>query len=147
MVWDILLQAAAEVFVGAAVGAAVGYGVAAIIEGLSRAFTRLWENLVASAKAIFGAVREATQRYLALVAQFLENNWPQIESYLRREFGYRSEWWLAVFKHGVDTIRALGDPNQSYRQPFVVSLKPVNGQESVQLPTMQNPLVTSLTLS
>ncbi|MGK7902993.1 MAG: hypothetical protein AB4352_16600, partial [Hormoscilla sp.] len=71
MVWDILLQAAAEVFVGAAVGAAVGYGVAAIIEGLSRAFTRLWENLVASAKAIFGAVREATQRYLALVAQFL----------------------------------------------------------------------------
>ena len=146
MVWDIILQAAAEVFVGAAVGAAVGYGVAAIIEGLSRAFARLWENLVASAKTIFRYLTDATQRYLALVAQFLDNNWPQIESYLRQEFGYRSEWLLAVFRHGIDIILALGDPRNMNRQPIVISLKPLKDQQNVQLPTMQSPIVATLTI-
>lgn len=50
MVWDILLQAAAGFFIGAA----VGYGLAAIIvDALSRAFARLWENLVATSKEIW----------------------------------------------------------------------------------------------
>ena len=59
MVWDILLQAAAGIFIGAA----VGYGLAAIVRALSRAFARLWENLVATTKEIWGYITEATQHY------------------------------------------------------------------------------------
>jgi protein tyrosine/serine phosphatase len=82
--WNILLQVAAA-FV---VGAAVGYGFATIVEALSRAFSKLWENLIIASQEIFGYLREATKYYLALVAQFLDNNWSDIESYLRQEFGY-----------------------------------------------------------
>ena len=47
--WDILLQAAAA-FV---VGAAVGYGFATIVEALSTAFSKLWENLVIASQEIY----------------------------------------------------------------------------------------------
>ncbi len=142
MVWDILLQAAAA-FV---LGAAAGYAFAAIVEALSRAFARLWENLVAAVKEIWGYATEATKYYLALIAQFLDKNWPEIESYLRQEFGYSREWLLAVFQDGLDTILAFVDPRQTYREPFVMSVRPVNQEEGVQLPTVQNPMVTKLTV-
>ncbi|HIK09666.1 MAG TPA: hypothetical protein IGS52_05270 [Oscillatoriaceae cyanobacterium M33_DOE_052] len=142
MVWDILLQAAAA-FV---VGAAAGYAFVAIVEALSRAFARLWDSLVATVKEIWGYVTEATKYYLALVAQFLDNNWSKIESYLRQEFGYSREWLLAVFQDGLDTILAFVEPGQTYRPPFVISVRPVNQEEGVQLPTVQNPIVTKLTV-
>lgn len=148
MVWDVILQTAAEMIVGAAVGAAVGYGVAAIIEALSVAFERLWKNFVATSKQIWGYVTEATEHYLALVAQFLDNNWPEIESYLRQEFGYRNEWLLATFKHGLDTVVAFVDPKQTYREPFLISVRPLdNKYDGIQLPSVQNPMVTKLSLS
>ncbi len=143
MVWDILLQAAAAFFIGAA----AGYAFVEIVEALSRAFSRLWENLVATVQEIWGYVTEATKYYLALIAQFLDNNWPEIESYLRQEFGYRREWLLAVFQDRSDILLAFIDPNQTYKQPFVISVKSVNQEEGVQLPTEQNPFVTSLSLS
>lgn len=146
--WDIILQGIGEIVLGAAVGAAVGYGVAAIIEGLSRAFAKLWENLVAAAKTIFSYVTEATQHYLASIAQYLDRNWSDIEYYLRQEFGYRrSEWLLAVFRNGLDTVLAFVDTTQTNRKPAIISLKPVGNQKDVQLPTVQSqPIVAVLTL-
>ncbi|MCU0517505.1 MAG: hypothetical protein MUC60_11725 [Oscillatoria sp. Prado101] len=109
-----------------------------IVEALSRAFARLWENLVAAVKEIWGYVTEATKYYLALIAQFLDNNWPEIESYLRQEFGYSREWLLAVFLDDLDTILAFIDPRQTYREPFVLSVRSVNQEEGVQLPVEPN---------
>lgn len=140
MVWDILLQAAA----GFIIGAAAGYAFGAIVEALSRAFTYVWEQFVGGIQQIWGYVTEATKYYLALVAQFLDNNWPEIESYLRREFGYRSEWLLAVFRDGFDVIVAFVDPKRSDMQPVMISLKPLEDQD-VQLPRMQDqPIVAVL---
>lgn len=142
--WDILLQAAAA-FV---VGAAVGYGFAAIVEALSRAFATLWENLVIASQEIFGYLTEATKYYLALVAQFLDNNWSEIESYLQQEFGYRSEWLIGIFRDGLDILIAIADPNQQYKDPVVISITALDSkqQAEVQLPTVQNPIVTLLTV-
>lgn len=140
MVWDILLQVAA----GFIIGAAAGYAFAAIVKALSRAFAYVWEQLVAGIQQIWGYVTEATKYYLALVAQFLDNNWPEIKSYLRQEFGYRSEWLLAIFRDGLDVIVAFVDPKRSDMQPVMISLKPLE-DEDVQLPTMQNePIVAVL---
>jgi hypothetical protein len=142
--WDILLQAAAA-FV---VGADVGYGFATIVEALSRAFSKLWENLIIASQEIFGYLREATKYYLALVAQFLDNNWSEIESYLRQEFGYRSEWLIGVFRDGLDILIAIADPNQQHKDPVVISITALDSkqQAEVQLPTVQNPIVTVLTV-
>jgi len=101
MVWDILLQAAA----GFLVGAAVGYGVSAIIDALSRAFANLWRGFVASAKAIWGYVSEATEHLYAVVSQILDNNWSEIQSYIRREFGYvLSSYLVVLFRQGASLL-------------------------------------------
>ena len=142
MAWDILLQAAA----GLLIGAAAGYAFAAIVRALSRAFASLWEQLVARIRQMWGYVTDATKYYLALLAQFLDNNWPEIESYLRQAFGYRSEWLLGVFRDGLDVIIAFGDPKNPYTQPAMISLKPVDDQ-NVQLPrTQDDPIVLTLSV-
>ena len=139
--WDIVLQAAASVLIGAA----VGYGVAAIVEALSRAFARLWKNLVVSAKEIFGYVKEATERYLALIAQYLDNNWSEIESYLRAELGYSSDWNVAIFQKGKDAFLAVANPRTYQDESLLFSLGVAEGE--VNLPSKQNPIVTTLSLS
>jgi len=139
--WDIVLQAAASFLLGAA----VGYGVAAIVDALSRGFARLWQNLVASAKEIFGYVREATERYLALLAQYLDNNWPEIEAYLRAELGYSSDWLIAIFQQGKDAFLAVANPRTYQEESLLFSLGVVEGE--VQLPSEQNPIITTLSLS
>ncbi len=139
--WDILLQAAASILLGVA----VGYGVAAIVDALSRAFARLWRNLVASAKEIFGYVREATERYLALLAQYLDNNWPEIEAYLRAELGYSSDWLIAIFQQGNDAFLAVANPRTYQEKSLLFSLGVAEDQ--VQLPSEQNPIKTELSLS
>lgn len=143
--WDAIFQAATEILVGAAVGAAVGYGVAAIVEALSRAFARLWENLVAVAKEIFGYVREATQRYLALIAQFLDNNWDEIEAQLRAQLGYSADWLIAIFQEGRDAFLAVANPVTYQTESLVFSLG--IAEDQAQLPSRQNPIVTRLSLS
>lgn len=139
--WDYLIQAAAS-FV---IGAAIGYGVAAIVEALSRAFARLWENLVAVAKEIFGYIREATQRYLALIAQYLDNNWSEIEAYLRSELGYSADWLIGIFQEGRDAFLAVANPRTYQNQSLVFSLG--IAEDQVQLPSQQNPIITRLSLS
>ncbi len=143
--WDVIFQAAAEILIGAAVGAAVGYGVAAIVEALSRAFAQLWENLVASAKEIFGYVKESTQRYLALIAQSLDNNWSEIETHLRSELGYSADWLIAIFQEGKDAFIAFANPRTYQSQSLVFSLG--IAEDQTQLPSQQNPIVTRLSLS
>lgn len=143
--WDFIFQTAAEILVGAVVGAAVGYGVAAIVEALSRAFARLWENLVAVAKEIFGYVKEATQRYLALIAQYLDNNWPQFEAYLRQELGYSNDWLIALFQEGQDAFLAVANPRTYQNQSLLFSLG--IAEDQIQLPSRQNPIATRLSLS
>lgn len=143
--WDAIFQAAAEIFVGAAVGAAVGYGVAVIVEALSRAFARLWENLVAVAKEIFGYVREATQRYLALIAQFLDNNWYEIEAQLRAQLGYSADWIIAIFQEGRDAFLQIAHPSTYQSQSLIFSLG--IAEDQTQLPSQQNPIITRLSLS
>lgn len=142
---DALFQVAAEILIGAAIGTAVGYGVAAIVDALSRAFARLWENLVAATKEIFGYVREATERYLAQIAQYLDNNWSEIEAYLRSELGYSSDWLIAIFQEGKDAFLAVANPRTYQNQSLVFSLG--IAEDQVQLPSMQNPIVRRLSLS
>jgi flagellar biosynthesis protein FliR len=96
MVWDILLEAAASLIIGAA----VGYGFAVIVEALSRNFANLWEDFVAIAQSLFSYVSEATKYFFATLIQSLENNWVEIESYLRQEFGYRRNWLVGIFREG-----------------------------------------------
>ncbi|MCC3410864.1 MULTISPECIES: hypothetical protein [unclassified Microcoleus] len=143
MVWDILLQAAA----GFILGAAVGYGVGAVIDALSRVFAELWENLVAATREIWGYVTEATQYLLANIAQFLDNTWSEIEYYLRQEFGYRREWWIAVFREGREVFLGFIDPTSSQNQSVIGSIGMLEPGTDVQLPTKQNPIVTKLTLA
>lgn len=143
--WDAIFQAAAEILIGAAVGAAVGYGVAAIVDALSQAFARLWKNWVASAKAIFGYVKESTERYLALLAQYLDNNWPGIESYIRAELGYSSDWLIAIFQKGRDAFMVIANPKTVQHKSSIFSLGAAEDQ--VQLPSLQNPIATRLSLS
>ncbi|MEC4983541.1 MAG: hypothetical protein SAJ37_17165 [Oscillatoria sp. PMC 1068.18] len=144
--WDILIQSAAEILIGAAVGAAVGYGVAAIVDALSRKFTQVWREFVARAKAIWGYVAEATQHFLAIVAQYLENHWSEITSWLRRELGYASSWVVALFQQGNEAFLAFANPNRLQGQSGIISLGPVKDKK-VQLPTKQNPVVTTIALS
>ncbi|NJR76750.1 MAG: hypothetical protein HC773_30825 [Scytonema sp. CRU_2_7] len=131
--WDILLQAAAA-FV---VGASVGYGFAAIVEALSKAFARLWQNLVIASQEIFGYLREATKYYLALLAQFLDNNWSEIESYLRQEFGYRSEWLIGIFRDGLDVLIAIADPKQQHKDPVVISITALDSKQQLKYNYLQ----------
>jgi hypothetical protein len=137
--WDILLQAAA----GILIGAAVGYGVAAIIEAISKKFADFWEELVATAKEIWGYVTEATQHYLALVAQYLDNNWSEITDWLRKEVGYARSWIVALLAEDNEAYLVF---TNSQEQSGVISLGPVK-DSNVQLATSQNPMVTVLELS
>ena len=116
--WDILFQAAA----GLLIGAAVGYGVAAIVDALSRKFAQFWQELVATAKEIWGYVTEGTQHYLALVAQFLHNNWPEITRWLRQELGYASSWVVGLFGQGNEAFLAFANANNLQGQSGIISL-------------------------
>ena len=140
--WDMLFQAV----VGAAVGYAVGYGVAAIIDVLSRKFAQVWRELVATAKKIWSYVSEATQHFLALVSQFLDNNWPEITKWLRQELGYASSWVVALFAQGNEAFLVFGHPNNLQGQSGIISLGAVK-DTNVQLPRQQNPIVTTISLA
>ncbi len=144
--WDVLFQAAAEILVGAAVGAAVGYGVAAIIDALSQKFAQVWQELVATAKVIWGYVAEATQHFLALVSQYLDENWPEITTWLRQELGYASSWVVGLFIEGNEAFLAFVDPNHLQGQSGIISLGVVK-DKNVQLQTIQNPIVTTIALA
>ena len=138
MVWDILFQAAA----GLLVGAAVGYGVASIVDALSRAFASLWRGFVASAKAIWGYVSEATEHLYAVVSQILDDNWSEIQSYISQEFGYSlSSYLVVLFRQGAEVLVGFLDPrNQQKASCITLGEAPSN----VQLP--EQGLVTELNL-
>jgi hypothetical protein len=143
MVWNILIQAA----VGFVAGAAVGYGVSAIIEALSKNFANLWQGFVSAAKAIFSYLSEATKYFLALVAQFIQDNWQEIEYYLRQQLGYENEWLIAVFKYGLDIFVSFYNPNNLSAGSRIIKLQPTENQEDIQLPKMQDePIVATLSL-
>lgn len=139
MVWDILLQAAA----GLLVGAAVGYGVGAIVDALSRAFAKLWHGFVASAKDIWSYVSEATEHFYAVVSQILDENWSEVQTYIRQEFGYTLNSYLVVlFRQGAEVLVGFLDPqNQQKASAITLGEAPNN----VQLP--EQGLVTNLTLA
>jgi hypothetical protein len=139
MVWDILLQAAA----GLLVGAAVGYGVAAIVDALSRSFASLWRGFVASAKAIWSYISEATEHLYAVVSQILQNNWSEIQSYIRQEFGYALNSYLVVLgKLGTEVVVGFIDPRNQQKASLITLGEAPN---NVQLP--EQGLVTELNLS
>lgn len=140
MVWNIIWQVGASILFGAA----VGYGVAAIVETLSSAFARLYEGFVEVTQQIWGYITEATQHILASIAQWMDQNWAEIEDYLRQEIGYRREWWVVVFQEMGELIVGFIDPLNSQNRSGV-SFGPVT-DENVQLPTNQNPIVNKLTL-
>lgn len=131
--------------IGFFVGAAVGYGVAAIVEALSQAFARLWKNLVASAKKVFGYIKEATEHYLALIAQYLDKNWYQIEAQLRAQLGYSSDWIIAIFYEAQQSFIQVFHPRNYQSKSMIFSFKVADNQ--FQRPTKQNPIVTTLSLA
>lgn len=125
-------------------GYAVGYGVAAIVEALSVAFANLYRNLVSSATKIFGYLKDETKRYLALIAQQLDNNWSKLESQLRRELGYSSEWLIAIFSEKQKSFVQIFHPRSYQQKSMIFSMGVAENQ--AQLPTKQNPLITTLSL-
>jgi hypothetical protein len=142
MVWDVLLQIGASMLLGAA----VGYGVSAIINALSKAFARLWEGFVGAVQQMWGYITEATQHLLAVIAQWMDQSWSEVEDYLRQEIGYRKEWWVAVFMEEQEILVGFIDPLSSQGQSAIVSLGVLEQGRDVQLPTSQNPIVHSLVL-
>ena len=140
--WDIIFQAAA----GILIGAAVGYGVAALLEALSEKFAQVWEELVETAKIIWGYVTEATEHFLALVSQYLDNNWSEIMSWLRQELGYSSSCIVGLFAEGNEAFLGFANPNNLQGQSGIISLGVVEDQ-NIQLPTRQNPMITTIALS
>jgi hypothetical protein len=141
-VWDVLFQIGASILLGAA----VGYGVAAIIDALSQAFARLWEGLVGAVREIWGYINEATQHLLAVIAQWMDQTWAEIEDYLRQEFGYRREWWVAIFMEAREVFVGFVDPLSSQGESTVISLGVLEPGKDVQLPTSQNPIAHKLVL-
>lgn len=138
MVWDILLQAAA----GFVFGAAVGYGVAAIVDALSRSFASLWRGFVASAKAIWSYVSEASEHLYAVVSQILDENWSEIQSYIRQEFGYVLNSYLVVlFRRDSEILVGFVDPRNQQKASCITLGEAPN---DAQLP--EQGLVTELTL-
>lgn len=131
--------------IGFFVGYAVGYGVAAIVEALSQAFARLYRNLVASAKKVFGYIKEATEHYLALIAQYLDKNWNRIEAQLRAQLGYSSDWIIAIFHEAQQSFIQVFHPRNYQSKSLLWSLTIAENQS--QLPTKQNPVVTTLSLA
>lgn len=142
MVWDVLFQIGASILLGAA----VGYGVAAIVDALSRAFARLWEGFVGVVREIWSYVTEATQHLLAVIAQWMDQSWSEIEDYLRQEIGYRREWLVAVFMEELEVFVGFVDPLSSQGQSAIVSLGVLESGKDVQLPTSQNPIAHTLVL-
>lgn len=131
--------------VGFFIGFFVGYGVAAIIEALSVAFATLYRNLVSSATKLFGSLKEATEHYLAVIAQHLDKNWSKIESQLRRELGYSTEWLIAIFSERQQSFVQILHPRSYQEKSLMFSLGPADSK--AQLPTKQNPVMTVLSLS
>ncbi|MDJ1181407.1 hypothetical protein PJF56_21310 [Roseofilum sp. BLCC_M91] len=131
--------------IGFFIGYGVGYGVAAIIDALSQAFARLYRNLVSSAKQVFGYIKEATEYYLALIAQYLDKNWDTIEKQLRNELGYSSDWLIAIFYEAQKTFVQIFHPQKIQGKSMLFSLKVATNQS--QLPTKQNPVVNILSLA
>lgn len=140
MVWNIIFQVGASILLGAA----VGYGVAAIVETLSRAFAKLYEGFVEVTQQIWGYVTEATQHILASIAQWMDQNWAEIENYLRQEIGYRREWLIATFMEKQEVFVGFIDPQSPQGQSAVVSLGVLESETDVQLPPIQNPMVHEL---
>lgn len=137
---DILLQGLGSFLIGAA----VGYGVYKIVETLSNAFVELWEGLVAVAQSIFEYVSEATKHYLALIAQYLDDNWGEIASYLHQQLGFTRNWLIAVFQEGHEAFITFIN-QQNFQEEYVIcSLGIVDNQENIQLPSNKNPMVTVL---
>jgi hypothetical protein len=142
MVWDVLFQIGASILLGAA----VGYGVSAIVKALSKAFAKLWEGFVGAVQEIWGHVTEATQHLLAVIVQWMDQAWTEIEEYLRQEFGYRREWWVAIFRKAQEVFVGFVDPLSAQGESTVVSLGVLEPGQDVQLPTSQNPIVRTLVL-
>ena len=137
---DILLQSLAPILIGAA----VGYGVYKIVDTLSNAFVELWKGLVAVAESIFEYVSEATKHYFALVAQFLDDNWGEMASYLHQQLGFTKNWVIAVFQEGPEAFIAFINPQHSEEESVICSLGIVDNQENIQLPSKQNPMFREL---
>lgn len=131
---DILLQ----IGVSLLIGAAVGYTVSSIVEGLSRAFVAFWEQLVAITRKIWGYVTETTQSVFAAIAQWLDTHWDEIKAQLIYEFGYRSNWWVALFRVGREIFVAFLDPQSPQEHTKVISLGALEAGQEVQLPTEQD---------
>lgn len=141
MVWDVVLRMGVSLILGAA----VGYGVAAIVNELSKAFAKLYEGFVGAIQQIWGYITEVTKNVMASIAQWMDENWAEIEDYLYQEIGYRrSKWLIAIFQEAGELIVGFIDPLNS-QGSSAISLGVIT-DKNAQLPTQQNPLVHELEL-
>jgi len=123
--WDILLNVL--------VGAAVGYAAYKIVEALWPIFVNLWEGLVAAVEDIFGYVAEATKDFLAGVAQFLQDQWTEIQSFIIETFGYISECIVFLFEQDREAYLGFMNPSNQETAIGLIGQAPGN----VQLPKQQ----------
>ncbi len=137
---DFLIDAAITLLVGAT----AGYCVAKVIDALSESFAELWRGLVAATKEIWGYVTEATEQFLASVSEFLDDNWSEIESSLRKQLGHTREWLVFVFQEKGEAGLGFMNPHQVQRGSSICTLDVVIDQENIQLPGIQNPIESVL---
>jgi len=126
---DILLRAV----IGIAAGAATVYAASKIIDALWPRFVALWDGFISAAKEIFGYLTEATEVFLANVAEFLQDQWDEVKSLIRETFGYISECIIFLFKQDEEIY--LGFMNPSTEETSIGSIG--KAPDNVQLPTEQ----------
>ncbi|WP_334191196.1 hypothetical protein DOP62_14130 (plasmid) [Synechococcus elongatus PCC 11801] len=140
--WDAIFQIGASILVGVA----LGYAVAAIVNSLSQPFAELWKGFVKSAQYLWGTVKEATQHLLARIAQWLEQAWQSIESYLLLAIGYRRWWRVSFFTEARTAFIKFVDPLSQQNKSYLFSMGVLDKNEEAQLPTQQNSIEHVLTI-
>ncbi len=123
--WDILL--------GAVIGAVAGYAAYKTVDALWPRFVDLWEDFVAVATEIFEYLTEATENFLAHIAEFLQDQWSEIKSFAVEEFGYIKECIVFLFKQDGEVY--LGFMNSDTEETSIGSIG--QAPSDVQLPTQQ----------
>lgn len=114
--WDILLRAV----IGAAVGAATVYAASKIIDALWPRFVDLWKSFVADVKEILGYITEATEVFLANIAEFIQEQWEDVKSLIREAFGYIEECIVFLFQEDDEVY--LGFMNPSTEETSIGSI-------------------------
>ncbi len=122
--WDILLNVL--------IGATAGYAAYKVVEALWPRFVSLWEGLVETVQEIWGYITEATKDFLAGVAKFLQDQWSEVKSFIRKTFGYISECIVFLFEQDGEAYLGFMNPNTQETSIGSIGQAPQDAQLATQ---------------